>query len=126
VPPGRAGEHQAHGQELASERVHHEPLSETTVVQPDLIFLDSARSSLATARGIEGPPTLAVEIVSRSTAQVDRGAKLQLSARHGIAHYWIVDPAMPSIEASTLTGAFFRWRRASAALIAVHSRLSRA
>ena len=83
-------------------------LSETTVVQPDLIFLDSARSSLTTARGIEGPPTLAVEIVSRSTAQVDRGAKLQLYARHGIAHYWIVDPAMPSIEAYTLTEGVFQ------------------
>src|SRR5438445_12513945 len=59
-------------------------LSETTVVQPDLIFLDSARSSLATARGIEGPPTLAVEIGSRSTAQVDRCAKLPLYARDGM------------------------------------------
>src|SRR5207245_9717686 len=70
-------------------------LSETTVVQPDLIFLDSARSSLATARGIEGPPTLAVEIVSRSTAQVDRGAKLQLYARTRNAHYGSVGVAIP-------------------------------
>jgi len=78
-------------------------LSETTVVQPDVIYLESARSSLATARGIEGPPTLAVEIMSRSTAQVDRGAKLQLYARHGITHYWIVDPDARSIEAFILT-----------------------
>lgn len=65
-------------------------LSDTTVVQPDLVYLEAARSSLATARAIEGPPTLAVEIVSPvspSTARIDRGAKLQLYARHGIGHY---------------------------------------
>ena len=78
-------------------------LSDTTVVQPDLVYLEAAWSSRASTRGIEGPPTLAVEIVSRSTAQVDRGAKLQLYARHGIAHYWIVDPEARSIEAYILT-----------------------
>jgi len=83
-------------------------LSDTTVVQPDLVYLEAARSSLATARGIEGPPTLAVEIVSPSTARIDRGAKLQLYAKHGIAHYWIVDPEARSIEAYVLTGGVFR------------------
>ena len=57
---------------------------------------------MASPRGIEGAPTLAIEIVSRSTAGVDRGAKLQLYARHGIAHYWIVDPEARSIEAHVL------------------------
>ena len=32
-------------------------LSDTTVVQPDLVFLESARSSTASPRGIEGPTT---------------------------------------------------------------------
>ena len=83
-------------------------LSDTTVVQPDLVYLESERLSLASTRGIEGPPTLAVEIVSRSTAQVDRGAKLQLYARHGISHYWIVDPEAQSIDAYALTGGVFQ------------------
>jgi Uma2 family endonuclease len=77
-------------------------LSDTTIVQPDLVFLESARSSIAGPRGIEGPPTLAVEIVSRSSARVDRGAKLQLYARYGIPNYWIVDPEARSIEAFVL------------------------
>jgi Uma2 family endonuclease len=82
-------------------------LSDTTIVQPDLVFLDTARSSIATPRGIEGPPTLAIEVVSHSTARVDRGAKLQLYARHGIPHYWIVDPEARSIEALVLaTGSY--------------------
>lgn len=83
-------------------------LSDTTVVQPDLVFLESARSSIASSRGIEGPPTLAVEIVSCSTARVDRGAKLQLYARHGIPNYWIVDPEVRSIEARVRSGGAYR------------------
>jgi Uma2 family endonuclease len=83
-------------------------LSDTTVVEPDLVYVESARSSLVSQRGIEGPPTLVVEILSRSTAQIDRGAKLQLYARHGISNYWIVDPDDRRIEAYTLTEGAFR------------------
>jgi len=83
-------------------------LSDTTVVQPDVVYLESARSPLASTRGIEGPPTLAVEILSRSTALADRGAKLQLYARHGIPHYWIVDPEARSIESYILTEGVLR------------------
>jgi len=34
-------------------------LSETTVVEPDVVYVESGRSSLVSARGLEGPPTLA-------------------------------------------------------------------
>src|SRR3990172_513522 len=67
-------------------------LSDTTVVQPDIVYIESGRSSLVSARGIEGPPTLAVEILSPSTREVDRGTKLQLYSRYGVPHYWIVEP----------------------------------
>ena len=70
--------------------------------------LVSARGSLVSARGIEGPPTLAVEVVSHSTAQVDRGAKLQLYARLGIPYYWIVDPEQHSIDAYAAVDGVFR------------------
>jgi len=83
-------------------------LSDTTVVQPDLVFLESERSSIANPRGIEGAPTLAIEIVSRTTAGVDRGAKLQLYARYGIEHYWIADPEARSIEAHVLAMGAYR------------------
>jgi Uma2 family endonuclease len=36
-------------------------LSDTTVVQPDLVYLDLSRAHLVSERGIEGPPTLAVD-----------------------------------------------------------------
>jgi Putative restriction endonuclease len=43
-----------------------------------------------------------------STARIDRRAKLQRYARHGIPHYWIVDPEARSIEAYVLSEGVFR------------------
>src|SRR5438128_9625060 len=80
-------------------------LSDTTVVQPDVVYVESARLSLVSARGIEGPPTLAVEILSPSTLAVDRGVKLQLYARYCVPYYWLVGPGVRSGEPYALCGA---------------------
>jgi Uma2 family endonuclease len=77
-------------------------LGETTIVQPDLVYLDPDRLSAVSARGIEGPPTLVVEILSPTTTVIDRSTKLQLYARYGVPYYWIVDPEARTIEAYTL------------------------
>ena len=78
-------------------------LAETTVVQPDLVYLDSSRLSIVSSRGLEGPPTLVVEILSPTTTLIDRGTKRQLYARHGVPYYWIVDPEARTIEAYLLS-----------------------
>ncbi len=78
-------------------------LSETTVVQPDLVYLDGTRRSAVSDRGIEGPPTLAVEVLSPGTTLIDRSAKKQIYARHGIPFYWIVDPEARAVEAYVLS-----------------------
>src|SRR5438105_11771266 len=80
-------------------------LSADTVVQPDLIHLDRGRAHLVSRRGIEGPPTLVVEIVSPSTRLIDRERKRQIYARHGVPYYWIVDPDQRAIEAYALSDA---------------------
>ena len=77
-------------------------LDDTTVIQPDLVYLDAARAMLVTARGIEGPPTLVIEILSPSTTNIDRNTKRQLYLRFGVPHYWIVDLDARTIEAYTL------------------------
>jgi Uma2 family endonuclease len=79
-------------------------LSETTIVQPDLVYLDRTRLAAISDRGIEGPPTLVVEILSPTTTLIDRSTKLQLYARHGIPYYWIVDPEARTIEAYRVAG----------------------
>lgn len=78
-------------------------LSETTVVQPDLVFLDTNRLHFISARGIEGPPTLVVEILSPATTSMDRSTKRQLYARYGVPYYWIIDPVARTIEVHRLS-----------------------
>src|SRR5262249_32369937 len=79
-------------------------LADTTIVQPDLVYLDPAGAHLVSDRGIEGPPTLAVEILSPSTTRNDRGIKAELYRRYGVPHYWIVDPDGRTLEAYRLAG----------------------
>jgi Uma2 family endonuclease len=68
-------------------------LDRVTVVQPDLVFIASARLGMVRDRAVEGAPDLVVEILSPSTEQRDRGAKQQVYARYGVLHYWLVDGA---------------------------------
>jgi Uma2 family endonuclease len=83
-------------------------LANTTIVQPDLIFIAPAHASRVSRRGIEGAPTLAVEILSPSTTTIDRSRKLQLYARHGVPYYWIVDPDARVLEAYELAEGRYR------------------
>ncbi len=80
-------------------------LSDTTIVQPDLVFVANDRAGTLTPPGVEGPPTLVVEILSPSTIALDRHTKLQLYARYRIPWYWIVDPDARALEVYRLEGA---------------------
>ena len=77
-------------------------LSDTSIVQPDILFIARDRRDVISARGIEGAPTLAVEIVSPHSRAIDRQRKLDLYARHGVPHYWIVDPETRTVESYVL------------------------
>lgn len=79
-------------------------LSKTDVVQPDLLFVSSARSSIITAQNVQGAPDLAVEIVSDATRKTDEIIKRKLYERFGVQEYWIVDPELETIKVYRLTG----------------------
>ena len=66
-------------------------LSDTDVVQPDLLFVSHERLHIITENNIQGAPDLAVEILSPSTSARDRGYKRDLYAKHGVKEYWQVD-----------------------------------
>ena len=72
-------------------------LSDTDVVQPDLLFVSNGRESIITPENVQGAPDLVVEILSPATAARDRTLKLDLYARHGVQEYWIVDPDAKTI-----------------------------
>jgi Uma2 family endonuclease len=77
-------------------------LSETSIVQPDIVYLDRGRLGAISQRGIEGAPTLVIEIISPTTTLTDRSTKHQLYARHGVPFFWLVDPEGRSVEAFVL------------------------
>ena len=67
-------------------------LSDTTTLQPDLVFVSNARLHIITTANIQGAPDLVVEILSPSTSMRDWRDKLNLYELHGIPEYWVVDP----------------------------------
>jgi len=77
-------------------------LAATTIVQPDLVYLDSERLPALQRRGVEGPPTLAIEVLSPTTSTTDRTTKRDLYARYGVPYLWLVDPKAHAIESHVL------------------------
>ena len=66
-------------------------LSDTNVVQPDLLYISNERAHIITEANVQGAPDLVVEILSPSTADRDLTVKRGIYARHGVQEYWIVD-----------------------------------
>ncbi len=81
-------------------------LSDLDVVQPDLSVVCDPKQNRGTH--VEGPPSLVIEILSPSTAQRDRGSKLDLYARCGVPEVWLVTPFPQSVEVFRLDGATYR------------------
>ena len=77
-------------------------LADTTILQPDLVFLSNEHLAGTSRRGVEGPPMLVIEAISPSTATNDRGIKRQLYARYAVPYYWIVDVEGRVVEAFVL------------------------
>ena len=71
-------------------------LTDQDIVQPDLVLVTN--SVQISARGIEGPPFLLVEVLSPSTRNYDRTIKAERYATLGVLHYWIVDPELQTID----------------------------
>ncbi len=73
-------------------------LSDTDVVQPDLLFVSHARAHLLSGGdNVRGAPDLVVEILSPTTADRDRGYKRALYAKHGVKEYWLIDPTAETV-----------------------------
>ncbi len=87
--------------------VFHAPLdvvfSESTVVQPDILFISHERRGIIGERNISGAPDLVVEIISPATEERDRGIKLQLYCRYGVQECWLVDPEERTVEVLALS-----------------------
>lgn len=58
------------------------------------------------------PPDWVCEILSPSTARIDRTSKMRIYARHRVQHVWLVDPLSQLLEVYSLAGEF--WQRTHA------------
>ncbi len=78
------------------------PLSERTVVEPDLFVVRRRDDGMLPRTFAEsGQLLLAVEVLSPSTARADRFTKRAAYLANGVPDYWIVDTANRLVE---------RWR----------------
>ncbi|HVS64688.1 MAG TPA: Uma2 family endonuclease [Thermoanaerobaculia bacterium] len=68
-------------------------LSRHDVLQPDVLFVRRERSDILRQR-VEGPPDLAVEVISPSSRRTDELVKRRAYERLGVAELWIVDPEL--------------------------------
>jgi Uma2 family endonuclease len=78
------------------------------VVVPDLAGWRRERMpQIPDIAAFELPPDWVCEVLSRSTARHDRGAKAKIYAREGVGHFWILDPNNRLLEVKRLEGGGF-------------------
>jgi Uma2 family endonuclease len=77
-------------------------LDEFNVRRPDLLYFSKARTHLVGEKAMEGPPDLAIEVISPSSIEVDREDKFKQYREAGVINYWIIDPAERTVEAWVL------------------------
>jgi len=73
-------------------------LSETTVVQPDIVFISNDNLKNIKRGRLFGPPDLVVEIISPSSYYRDRYEKFAIYEKYGVKEYWIVLPGEKVVE----------------------------
>lgn len=72
----------------------------TNVYQPDLLVI--CDKSKLKGTGYYGVPSLVVEIISQSTAKIDRLLKFNMYEKAGVKEYWIVEPDAKIVSVFTL------------------------
>lgn len=67
-------------------------LSDTNVLQPDLLFVSQHHLDRIGEQRIHSAPDLIAEILSPATAHRDLTEKKRLYEEQGVPEYWVVDP----------------------------------
>jgi Uma2 family endonuclease len=75
-----------------SERVAYH-LSDHWAPEPDIAFVSKNRLNIVERGFVDGPPDLAVEIVSPESVERDYEIKRRGYELAGVLEYWIIDPA---------------------------------
>jgi len=73
-------------------------LSRENVIQPDILFIRQERRGMLGEMNLQGVPDLVVEVLSRNTRERDIRVKRKIYSGFEIPEYWIVDPALETVE----------------------------
>ncbi|MBI3875175.1 MAG: Uma2 family endonuclease [Verrucomicrobia bacterium] len=88
---------------IIRQHLRHHPLGKAAIApsdvqfdfmnvhQPDVYFISNERLHILTKQGPVGAPDLVVEVLSKSTAKLDKGTKLRVYSRSGVKELWLVD-----------------------------------
>ncbi|AGL00989.1 Uma2 family endonuclease [Desulfoscipio gibsoniae] len=79
------------------------------VIAPDVLFIAKDRLDIVGELYIQAAPDLVVEIISPSTASIDRKKKSKLYFIHGVKEYWMVDPDQRLVEVLIAGEKEWRW-----------------
>jgi len=74
-------------------------LDEFNVRRPDILLFWKDNLDRIGEEAMEGPPDLAIEVVSPSSVEVDREDKFEQYRKAGVTYYWIIDPELKTIDA---------------------------
>ena len=77
-------------------------LSETSIFQPDILFISNERAHIITEDNVQGSPDLVVEIISPSDPRRDTVRKRSIYERYRVGEFWLVDPYARNITVLTL------------------------
>src|SRR4051812_4313638 len=72
------------------------------VLQPDLLVISKERLHIIVRGRIRGVPDVCIEVASNATRKIDRTTKFARYAQFGVPEYWIVDPALRTVEVFVL------------------------
>jgi Uma2 family endonuclease len=73
--------------------------------EPDVCFWRKEKAAAFQPDQLRFPaPDFVAEVLSDSTADVDRGVKFEDYAAHGVSEYWIMDPDSQTVEQYLLEG----------------------
>jgi Uma2 family endonuclease len=71
--------------------------------EPDICFFGAPKAARLEPSQRQFPaPDFIVEVLSPTTAHLDRGVKFEDYAANGVGEYWLVDPSLEQIEAFVL------------------------
>lgn len=80
-------------------------VDDVNVFEPDVLVV---RVDDLTERNLPVPPVLAVEVLSPSSRARDLVRKRAAYERAGLDHYWLVDPASPSVTVLERVAGLYR------------------